>query len=164
MLAAIALPLWAVAARATNAPEEWLSAVPSGGDSVVVGALQSLSVDRCQLAFQVQVTADPGGGTDSFRLEIYDEGALVRTVALEVPADGGVHTVSGVVGLPPISQVNPGIGVALFDETLLDVEDPFPAACAPFEIPAASPAGFAGLGALLLLAGLVLVRRRTRNP
>ena len=129
-------------------------------ESLVVGAIQSLAVERCVLSFDLQVTADAGGGTDDFRLEIYDDGRLVRTVPLAVPADGAVHGVGGTVGLPPISQGAPGIGVVLADAAILDVEDPFAAACAPFEVPAASPAALAGLTLLLLTAGVVVVRRR----
>lgn len=129
-------------------------------ESLVVGAIQSLAADRCVLTFALQVTADAGGGTDDFRLEVWDEGALVRSVPLSVPADGAVHTVSGAVGLPPISQAAPGIGVVLADASLLDVEDPVAAACAPFEVPAASPLGLASLAAALLVAGLFVVRRR----
>lgn len=129
-------------------------------ESLLVGAIQSLAVDRCVLSFQLQVTADAGGGTDGFQLDIWDEGQLVRSVALAVPADGAVHGVAGTVALPPISQANPGIGVVLSDVVTLDIEDPFAATCAPFEIPAASPSGLAGLGALLLVAGLLVVRRR----
>lgn len=141
-----------------DATADALAAPPP--ESLVVGAIQSLAADRCVLTFTLQVTADAGGGTDNFRLEVWDEQALVRSVPLSVPADGAVHTVHGTVGLPPISQATPGVGVMLIDATLLDVEDPVAASCAPFEIPAANPLGLAGLAALLLVAGFVVVRRR----
>lgn len=142
----------------TDATADALAAPPP--ESLVVGAIQSLAADRCVLTFTLQVTADAGGGTDDFRLEVWDEGALVRSVPLSVPADGAVHAVSGAVGLPPISQAAPGIGVVLADASMLDVEDPVAASCAPFEIPAANPLGLAGLAAALLVAGLFVVRRR----
>jgi hypothetical protein len=129
-------------------------------ESLVVGAIQSLSVSRCVLSYQLQVTADAGGGTDAFRLEVYDEGQLVRAVTLSVPADGAVHGVAGTIGLPPISQAAPGIGVVLSDATVLDIEDPFVASCVPLEVPAVGPFGLVGLTTLLLVAGLVVVRRR----
>ena len=136
------------------------AALAAPTESLVVGAIQSLAADRCVLSFALQVTADAGGGTDDFRLEIYDDQRLVRSVALSVPADGGVHGVSGTVGLPPISQSAPGIGVVLADAAVLDFEDPFLVTCAPFEVPATNAAGLVGLAALLVAAGLVVVRRR----
>ncbi len=165
---ALLLSLFAVAASAgasgnvrVEPTADALVAPPP--ESLVVGAIQSLAADRCVLTFALQVTADAGGGTDSFRLEVWDEGALVRSVPLSVPADGAVHSVNGAVALPPISQATPGIGVLLADATLLDVEDPVAAACAPFEVPAASPLGLASLAAALLVAGLFVVRRRAAH-
>ena len=156
---ALAAPAVATGNVRGDATADALAAPPP--ESLVVGAIQSLVADRCVLTFTLQVTADAGGGTDNFRLEVWDENALVRSVPLSVPADGAVHTVSGAVALPPISQATPGIGVLLADATLLDVEDPVAASCAAFEIPAANPLGLASLAALLLAAGLVVVRRRT---
>lgn len=157
-----ALALASSASAAGNVPAgaiaDALSAPPP--ESLVVGAIQSLAVEACVLSFGLQVTADAGGGTDSFQLEVWDDGRLVRSLALAVPADGAVHSVSGTIGLPPISQATPGIGVVLADAVRLDLEDPFAASCVPYEVPAASPAGLAGLTLLLLAAGLVVVRRR----
>ena len=142
----------------TDATADALAAPPP--ESLVVGAIQSLAADRCVLTFTLQVTADAGGGTDDFRLEVWDEGALVRSVPLSVPADGAVHAVSGAVGLPPISQATPGIGVVLADATMLDVEDPVAAAVRRSRSRPPSPLGLAGLAAALLVAGLFVVRRR----
>ena len=147
-----------VPATASSLVADAVTAPPP--ESLVVGAIQSLSVSRCVLSYQLQVTADAGGGTDTFRLEVYDEGQLVRAVTLSVPADGAVHGVAGTIGLPPISQAAPGIGVVLSDATVLDIEDPFVASCVPLEVPAVGPFGLAGLTTLLLVAGLVVVRRR----
>lgn len=144
-----------------DATADALAAPPP--ESLVVGAIQSLAVERCVLTVALQVTADAGGGTDSFRIEVWDEGNLVRSLPLSVPADGGSHAVQAAVTLPPISQATPGIGVVLADATVLDIEDPFAASCAPFEIPAANPLGLASLAALLLVAGLLLVRRRAAH-
>jgi len=152
----------APAARATNVPaESALAAVPAPAtESLVVGSIQALTADRCVLSFLLQVTADAGGGSDDFRLEVYDEGQLIRVAQLSVPADGGVHILPGTLSLPPISQASPGIGVVLADAAVLDIQDPVAATCAPYEVPAAGPAGLAGLAALLVVAGLVAVRRR----
>lgn len=157
-LCALASPALAVGNVGAAPSADVVTAAPT--ESLVLGAIQSLSVDRCVLSFQLQVTADAGGGTDSFQLEVWDEGQPVRALTLSVPADGAVHGVAGTITLPPISQTNPGIGVVLADGAPLDIEDPFAASCAPFEIPSTSPVGLAGLGTLLLAAGLVVVRRR----
>jgi len=150
-----------VPAGAGNLPAGGAAVAPTE-ESVVLGSIESLSVARCVLSFTVQVTADAGGGQDDFRLELYDDGQLVRLVPLSVPADGAVHTVSGTVGLPQISQATAGIGVVLVDDQMLDIEDPFPAACLLTEVPTLGSAGLAGLGALLGLAAVVVVRRRSR--
>jgi hypothetical protein len=131
-------------------------------ESLTLGAIQSLAVQGCVLSYTLQVTADAGGGTDSFSLQVWDESAIVREALLAVPADGAVHTVAGTIHLPPISQSKAGIGVYLVDGAILDVEDPFAASCVPFEIPAASRAGIAGFGLLLTAAALFALRRRER--
>ncbi|MCB9377452.1 MAG: hypothetical protein H6511_01635 [Holophagales bacterium] len=156
LLGALASP-----ALAGNAPSELASVAPTP-ESVVLGSIESLAVDRCILSLSVQVTADAGGGTDDFRVEVYDDGQLIRTVPLSVPADGAVHQVSASVGLPVIGQQIPGIGVYLVDDQVLDVEDPFDAACVLTEVPTLGSAGLAGLGALLGVAALVAFRRRAR--
>ena len=148
-------------ALAANAPQEVARLAPTP-ESVILGSIQSLAVDRCVLSFTVQVTAEAGGGQDDFRLEVYDDGALVRLVPLSVPADGAVHTVSSAVALPVIGQTIPGIGVYLLDDQLLDSQDPFDASCVTTEVPTLGAAGLAGLGALLGLAAIVVVRRRSR--
>lgn len=154
--------VFAPAAFGENVPADFALAVAPAPptESLVVGSIQSLAADGCVLSFQLQVTADAGGGSDGFRLEVYDEGRLLRVAQLSVPADGAVHGVAGTVSLPPISQATPGIGVVLADAAVLDIEDPVAASCAPYEVPAAGSAGLAGLAALLVVAGLVAVRRR----
>jgi len=149
------------AAAVGNVPNDPAAVAPTP-ESVVLGSIDSLSVARCVLSFTVQVTAEVGAGNDDFRLEVYDDGRLVRLVPLSVPADGAVHSVSGTVGLPQISQAAPGIGVVLVDDQMLDIEDPFPASCVLTEVPTLGSAGLAGLGALLGLAAIVVVRRRAR--
>lgn len=148
-------------ALAANAPQAVASVAPVP-ESVILGSIQSLAVDRCVLTFTVQVTAEAGGGQDDFRIDIYDDLALVRQVPLSVPADGAVHSVSGSVTLPVIGQSAPGIGVYLVDDQLLDSQDPFDASCVTTEVPTLGTAGLAGLGALLGLAAIVVVRRRSR--
>jgi hypothetical protein len=157
-----ALPALGVAANgpATSPAQSTALAAPGPIESLTVGAISSAAVDGCVLSYALQVTADAGGGTDTFRLEVWDDQVLVRQVNLGVPADGAVHAVSGTVDLPPVRQGIPGIGVYLVDATTLDVEDPLPATCVAFEIPAAGRAGIAGLGALILIAGFVALRRR----
>jgi hypothetical protein len=165
--ASLALGLAASLAAATgafagNLPDS-LAAPVAAPEAVVLGSIQTLSVDRCVLSFSVQATAEALGGEDAFRLEIYDDGALVRVAPLSIPADGAVHTVAGTVELPLVSQAVPGIGVVLADDQLLDLEDPFPATCVPTEVPTLGRAGLAGLGALLGLAAIAVVRRRGRG-
>jgi hypothetical protein len=139
------------------------AATRAATENLTLGAIQSLSVSGCVLSFALQVTADAGGGTDTFALQVWDESVLVREAQLAVPADGAVHNVAGTIHLPPISQTKAGIGVYLVDGPILDVEDPFAATCVPFEIPAASRAGIASLGLLLTAAALFALRRRGRN-
>ncbi len=147
---------------AGNAPEGVATVAPVP-ESVILGSIQSLAVNRCVLSFTVQVTAEAGGGQDDFRLDIYDDLVLVRQVPLSVPADGLVHSVSGAVDLPVIGNAVPGIGVYLVDDQLLDAQDPYDASCVTTEVPTLGTAGLAGLGALLGLAAIVVVRRRART-
>lgn len=162
VLGAAVLSAAGAGAFAGNLPEPFAGAV-AAPEAVVLGSIQSLSVDRCVLAFSVQATAEALGGEDAFRLEIYDDGALVRVASLSIPADGAVHTVAGTVELPHVSQAVPGIGVVLADDQILDFEDPYPASCVPTEVPTLGRAGLAGLGALLGLAAIAVVRRRGRG-
>ncbi len=157
--------VFASAAFGVNVPADFALAVAPAPptESLVVGSLQSLAADRCVLSFVLQVTADAGGGNDDFRLEVYDEGQLIRVAQLEVPANGALYLLPGSLSLPPISQATPGIGVVLVDDTVLDIEDPVAASCAPYEVPAVGHPGLAGLAALLVVAGLVAVRRRAAH-
>jgi LPXTG-motif cell wall-anchored protein len=155
------------AMAATNGPGVPGAEITTGDrppvESLVVGAIQGLAVNQCVLTYSLQVTADAGGGTDTFRLDVWDDGLLVRSVPLSVPADGAVHAVSGTVAVPPINQTTPGLGVYLVDAAILDAEDPFASTCVAFEIPTAQTVGLAGLGALVGLAAVVVLRRRRKS-
>ena len=160
---AIASPVAAVDAAATNGAAIW----PASGASPH-GSLGSIAAtpDGCRIAFTITIVTDPGGGTDSFELQVADDGLVIQTIPLSAPADGNSHEVTGSfwLAMSP-GNATPGIGLYLLDDgNVLDILDPLPVGCSPLEVPAVGSRGFATLGMLLAASALVVLRRtRTRS-
>jgi len=145
------------------------AAVPNGpgdpqGGSLTLGDLTVTSPENCSLAYSLQVFTDAGVGNDDFELQVFDDGAIVRVLALSAPADGALHQLSGTFQLDrPISQQIPGIGVYLVDSgVILDAVDPLNITCGVVEIPTLGTTGAWLLGGLLMASALVVLRRPRR--
>lgn len=130
-----------------------------------LGSFLSVTVPaRCVLDYHVRVVAGSEGGEDAFTVEVWDEGVPVRTAAVSVPADGGQHERNGRIDLPAVSETHPGVAVVLKDgATVLDVEDPVPAACVGLaDVPALGSRGALALALLLGALGVGLLARQLR--
>ncbi|MEO8274573.1 MAG: hypothetical protein ABI639_00025 [Thermoanaerobaculia bacterium] len=127
-----------------------------------LGSLSASSPASCVLAYSVQVLTDSAPGTDTFELQIFDDGAIAQTQTLSAPADGAVHHLQGTVTIAhPISQSTSGVGVYLVDDgAILDFADPVGIICGAVDIPTLDALGTSVLAGALLLSALVLMRRR----
>ena len=152
------LPAGAAASVGLNGPGG-----PQGG-RLALGDLVVSSPAGCTVAYSLQVLTENGAGSDTFELQVFDDGALIQVEALSAPADGAVHALSGTIGLQhPVSQANPGIGVYLVDSgVILDFVDPADVVCGFVEIPTLDSAGAWILVGLLLASALVVLRRPRR--
>ena len=62
---------------------------------LALGDLTSDSPAGCSVAYTLQVLTEIGAGSDTFELQVYDDGALIQVEALSAPADGLVHDFAG---------------------------------------------------------------------
>jgi len=118
----------------------------------------------CGLSIGGTVVTDAGGGTDTFTLQITDEGAVIASQDFAYPADGAAHPFATEFSFQHIF-VGENYGLTIVDPGglgLVEFPDLFPLeSCSIQNIPTLSTAGVAGFGLLLAgAAAAVLVRRR----
>ena len=163
-LCALALALTAAAAFAaarTNGSELWpaLGAVPNG----TVGSIVAVP-HGCLIEYTVSIVTDTGGGSDTFEIQVADDGAVVQTIPLQAPADGLTHQLTGSFQLTrPPGDETPGIGLYLVDDgSVLDILDPLGGVgCSP-DVPALGGRGVVALAGLLAVTALFALRRLRR--
>lgn len=134
------------------------------GPELAGGVFLLSDTGSCGLSIQGSVTTDAGGGTDTFTMQIVDEGAVIASRDFAFPADGAAHPFATefsfqhiFVGDTYALWINDpgGLGLVQFPE-IFPIES-----CTIQNIPTLSKAGAAGFGLLLAgAAAAVLVRRR----